>query len=260
MQLELWDLEKLSNFLKSIAVPCAIVALILAWLAWGTWAPQIASWSRGTDNPDFNIGVWGDSYGAFNALVGSLGFGAVAATLLLQMRAIKQQQDDIHRQRFETTFFELLRLLRECRQEVYYKERGLAAFAKAVGELREAAGIHALHPDSNEKDLLITYETVIHHHCEATISPYFRVIYRILHRLREDKILTRDEKLSYAKLLRGQLGSDELYLMGFNGKLALAKDFSALIEEFRLLKYLPKGPLRNDLERHYPKTAFLGHD
>lgn len=244
-------------------------ATLLAWTLWAVLGFKAAGWL--VDGRDLaSAGQWGDTFGAFNALISGFGFVAVILTLRsqgqalkLQQVALKQQQDDLYRQRFETTFFELLKLLRECRLEVevsVYGLRGLKAFSRAVDELHQCATPGQVYPKEKTCDLVVEYSNRIHRFSEATISPYFRVIYRILHRLREDKILSRDEKLSYAKLLRGQLSSDELFLIGFNGQLALAKDFSSLIDEYRLLKYLPAGPLRTDLEKRYPKTAFLGHE
>lgn len=244
-------------------------ATLLAWTLWAIFGFKAAGWLVGGSDLAA-AGQWGDTFGAFNALISGFGFVAVILTLRsqsqaleVQQAALKQQQDDLYRQRFETTFFELLKLLRECRQEVElrgYNVKGLTAFSEAVSELQRAATPGVLYPADSTCDLVEEYSTRIHRHSEATISPYFRVIYRILHRLREDRILSRDEKLSYAKLLRGQLSSDELHLIGFNGKLALARDFSSLIDEYRLLKYLPSGPLKADLEKRYPSTAFLGHE
>lgn len=68
------------------------------------------------------------------------------------------------------------------------------------------------------------------------------------------------EKAAYGNLLRSQLTSHDLVLIGFNGLIPPAKNFSSYITEFRLLKYLPKNDVRDALQRHYPKEAFTARD
>jgi len=184
--------------------------------------------------------------------------------LKLQQEALRQQQDDIHKQRFESSFFELLRLLRECRDQISFSQslgnnaNGIKAINQAVMAIIMRRTNKEAFP--NQGTCIDIYKNSVHAYSEISLSPYFRVTYRILDRLKKDKILSRDEKLSYAKLLRGQLSSSELSLMGLNGKLDLAKDFSTLLTEFRMLKYLPPGTIRTELESLYPHQAFMGHD
>lgn len=254
----------------------AIVACIAifmfsgAWLLWGRFGLVAAEWFLAGSEPA-KAGAWGDSFGAFNALISSFGFAAVALTLWSQSQALEQQKialdrqqeeiqrqnDSQHRQRFETTFFELLKLIRECKSEVRYSDMiGQRVFDAVAMQIS-----HNL-DDSNLDVALITIDKRyqnIHKNLEATLSPYFRVIYRILDNIRKDSVLTDGEKLSYARLFRGQLSSSELILIASNGRLVLAKDLPDLIAEHRLLKYLPEGPVREALKQFYPREAFLGH-
>jgi hypothetical protein len=55
-------------------------------------------------------GVFGDQFGAINALFSGLAFTGVIVTLLLQRREIKNQSASLQRQQFESGFFQLLAL------------------------------------------------------------------------------------------------------------------------------------------------------
>jgi hypothetical protein len=259
-----WAIGPVKKLANALLVPGALAALLLGWLGWGVWAPQLAAWSTGAGSEGFSAGAWGDSYGALNALVGSLGFVAVIATLRFQAKALKQQQDDLHKQRFESSFYELLRLLRECREAILHHPfnnaepvKGIEGIDHAVNDILSVIP-GGQNPEHN-RDYVSTYAHFVHLRSESTVGPYFRVIYRILERLRRDEILNWNEKLSYSKLLRGQLSSSEIILMGLNGKCSFAKDLDRLIVTFRMLKYMPKSPIRDELEMLYPREAFLGH-
>lgn len=270
------------------------ILLVISWFMWAQHGLGVAAWWLGSTDGEAveKAAQWSDSFGAFNALVSALGFEAVLATLWFQAASLKEQARDQHRQRFETTFFELLRIMREMRSEIRfehsseYKEaqstnRVLAAYSirgaineksssseiifsgyeaikEAVKEIRfwlnskKASGVQSA--------LVAIYNKRIHQSHEPTISPYFRILYTILYRLREDKMLSQTEKAEFGNLLRSQLTSDEIMLMAVNGLAPVSKDFGTLITEFRMLKYLPKTSLRTELEAHYELCAFQPRD
>ncbi|MGA9581643.1 MAG: putative phage abortive infection protein [Allosphingosinicella sp.] len=245
----------------------AASAIVAGWSYWANSAPLIAKWWIGASSLE-HAGQWGDSFGAFNALFGALGFAAVLTTLLVQSRALQLQQQDMHRQRFESSFFELLNLMRTVRAEIrfmhsaeYPEDRpkmrqGKDAVIGAVRELRfwiEMQGGTA----AIEQDVLVQqYETYVHKPFESDFGPYFRLIYTMLDRLRSDDLLSESEKARYGNILRSQLPSHEIFLLGVNGLSPVSKDLRDLIEEFRMLKYLPPGLRRETLSRFYPASAF----
>lgn len=271
-----YELPWLRPFLIGALLPAIIIALTLAWLAWGTWAPEIASWSTGATSKDFNVGVWGDSYGAYNALVGSLGFGAIAFTLLLQMRALKQQQTDIHKQRFESSFFQLLELLRESRQEfsLSFKnspQEGIGAarihaerLAQHIeDEMQDPRYLNKL--NNNDKHVArrkfgVIYRSMVHTENEFYLGPFYRILYTILFRINSDETLNESEKIFYGNLVRSQFTSAEITLIGYNGLIPESKDLSKYIEHFRLLKYMPDGTHKSALQWVYDPIAFAPRD
>jgi hypothetical protein len=268
--------------------------LVAAWFMWAQHGLGVAAWWIGsTDGKAVeNAAQWSDSFGAFNALVSALGFGAVLATLWFQAASLKEQARDQHRQRFETTFFELLRIMREMRSEIRFEHSSEYKEAQAGSRLLAAYSLHGVANNKlsdrevrfsgyeaireavkeirfwlNSKKtpqvqsgLVAIYNKRIHHAHEPTISPYFRILYTILYRLQSDTTLSQTEKADFGNLLRSQLTSDEIMLMAVNGLAPVSKDFGTLITEFRMLKYLPKTSLRTELEAHYESCAFQPRD
>lgn len=244
-------------------------------------------------NPEV-VGQWGDTFGALNALMSTLAFGAVFYTIRLQQNQINQTQREQHIQRFESSYFELLRLFREARAAIKFAHsgdyrqakgsvststmnfvrnaqvigphsvitthNGDEAFRAAMVEMRHwmaTSGV-AKNPD---KDVLIRlYNKRVHDRYEGQLGPYFRLMYTILQRISEDSGLTDADKARYGNLLRSQISSYEATIAGLNGLSPVSKDFSRLITEFRMLKYLPAGVSRRVLEKHYPPEAFSARD
>ena len=116
-----------------------IIAAFVVFL-WGTWF--FAPWWMHRININWNlseVGPWGDSFGVINALFSGLAFVAVVRTLMLQSEELSRQQREIERQQkrldasdrdaqidqFERTFFQLMGLFREARDEVAVKGAGL---------------------------------------------------------------------------------------------------------------------------------------
>ena len=260
------------------------LAVFLLWCFWASHAVGIAQWWLARTSVDINgAAAWGDAFGPFNALLSALGFAAVLATLWLQAQALKGQGEDLHRQRFESTFFELLRLLREVRSEISFQHSsdykkavafegkgrlnlklhasrtGHSGIQAAVSELRYWLAPGRTKSGGREQIVSI-YRDNIHKNNEASLGPYFRLIYTILNKLRNDSILSHKEKAAYGNLLRSQLTSEEITLLGVNALAPFAKDLDSLIIEFRMLKYLPLSSMQRRLARIYDPQAFQERD
>ncbi|WP_413708569.1 putative phage abortive infection protein [Rhizobium sp. Rhizsp82] len=248
------------------------------WLLWARNSLAIATWAAGDVNGIANAGAWGDSFGAFSAFFGAIGFAGVIVTLVQQGAVIKQQQEEVHRQRFEATYFELLELLRAARSEVRFRqsedyrlsnkssrkksslEEGPGAFRAAMFEFKFWLSREEIpqHRRTAIDVLGRLYRKRVHQRYESTFGPYFRLLYTILWRLKEDKKLSSEERRRYANLLRAQLTSFEVGLAGFNGLMEQAKNLDELLTDFRMLKYYPSGEVRKALEKVYLPKAFQG--
>jgi hypothetical protein len=244
----------------------ALSPVIFPLLGW-EWAPA-------------RVGQWGDAFGGFNALFSALAFVAVLFTLHQQQNQIDEAAQDQHLQRFERTFYELLRLLREAREDVEFrytdgydggdriKENnyddivtGPEAFKRAQFELRYWVEVEELHAGTvSSSRLAEIYITKCHNRYESTLAPYYRLLYTILSRIKNDLKLDREEKHRYGNLLRSQLTSHEVALCCYNGLSAVSGSFKELLVEFRIAKYLPEEFGRPILQDHYPPSTFLGRD
>ncbi len=256
-----------------ISIVSAIFVVTLIWGLWAIYSVEIAYWALGNTFIPAQAGPWGDSFGPFSAFFGALGFAAVLITIWSQQKQIRDAQKDQHRQRFESSFFELLRFFREARAAVrfrhsdeYYNARNVTmmrrnttheaeeAFRAGMGEIRYWCRNTMV---SEEKAALVKiYLHSFHSRYESKLGPYYRLLYTILEKISSDTVLSKAEKASYGNLIRSQLTSHEAAMAGLNGLAPFAKDFSRLVEEFRLLKYVNSNTVLNILKKHYHEDAF----
>ena len=252
----------------------AIVVVGLIWLGWGIYSVEIAHWALGDIFVPAQAGPWGDSFGPFSAFFGALGFAAVILTLWTQQQQIRDAQKDQHRQRFESSLFELLRFFREARaavhfthSEQYNNTRNASMTERSRQyEAEEAFRLGMMEirfwyrntPNSDDKAVLLKiYRNSFHSRYESKLGPYYRLLYTILDRISSDPVLDSQEKAAYGNLIRSQLTSHEAAMAGLNGLAPFAKDFSRLVEEFRLLKYVTSDTAIKMLDKHYNPEAFL---
>lgn len=269
------------RLLDWIGVAALIIIFVGLWIVWGHQSPQIASYFLNQGKPDV-AGPWGDSFGAFNALFGALGFTAVLSTLIVQGRALKHQQNDQHKQRFESSFFALLQLLRELRSEIRfshsseYREvkgvRGKAVLGQPINppiNVGQAAVTAALtevrywlvegrktEGEITENEIVEVYSKYVHGRYEPALGAYFRIFYTILRRIKDDRVLTEYEKEQYGNMLRSQITSHELGLAAINSLSPVANDFRDLLGHFHFFKYLPEGRMKRMLKRIHGDRAF----
>ncbi|NTS31279.1 hypothetical protein HQ945_08425 [Phyllobacterium sp. BT25] len=253
------------------------VFVVCFWFYWAFYSDDLAYRAVGHINALNQAGTWGDSFGGFNALLGALGFTGVLATLLLQGQALLVQQKDLHKQRFEQTFFELLRMIREAREQIRFRHSrtyqglfpkedgstlsGNHAFRAAYKELSYWVYLANKNGTEINKDTLGKfYAEHVHSRYESTLGAYYRLIYGALDRVRNDSYLSEKEKDDLGNLIRSQFTSFEALIAGCNALNDFAKDFDTIVVRFRLLKYARRGEVYDALRKLYPREAFLGRD
>lgn len=270
-----------------VGVGLIVVTIYALWAIFGT---KVAAYLlKGISNDSITtVAQWGDSFGVFNALVSVAGFSILLVTLAQQQQATKDQAEDLHRQRFESSFFELLKLMRELREGIYFsysreyvnektdgldieamisRQKGLQkrhesvdAFSTAIKEMHFWLTQEGVATNTSRDQLVSIYMRRIHSRIETVLGPYFRIVYTILKRISEDKILNHEEKVRYGNLLRSQLTTPEITLLAVNGISPIAKDLHELLSEFRMLKYLASDAWRRRLSGIYGQEAFSGRD
>ena len=262
----------------SLTVFLVALAVALSWVMWGHFSVEVADWALAGDEIAV-AGAWGDSFGAFNAGFSALGFAAILGTLLLQARALNRQQDDQHYQQFDNSFFSLLTLVGNLRENIRFRHSieylaqkkgvaqptsrstkyGLEAITAAAREIRYWLGRQKkAGQEVTEISIAAIYTTYIHKRNENRIAAYLRTIGVILGRIKNDDVLDDKEKGYYISIIRGLLTTYELGLLAINGLMQSEKEIFGLIVEFRLLKYMSDGLLRRTLEKFYPADAFDG--
>lgn len=252
-----------------VAVVAAILWLIFAFL------PVLVKWA-GHDWDVEHLAHWGESFGPLATMFAAVGFAA----LVWQIRDGQRAQ---HRQTFDSNYFELLRLLSDAKSEVRFRHgqeyrddraaaggKGLGAIARRSSSSVRQRGNNAFQAAWNEASFYIwqlseqpekdeirkVYQRYVHLPYESNFGPYFRLMYTILQRIKSDEVLIEAEKAKYGNLLRSQLNSYELAVLGLNGLASFAADFSDLIEYFHLLKYMPRDERREILSVCYSECAF----
>lgn len=251
---------KLSKYIALIISFC-IFALWLGWVLQHYVLGYVGlTWSHE------QLGQWGDTFGALNALFAGVASIAVIMTLTLQQRQINRSQRERYKQNFEGTFFQLLRLLRELRAEVSYFTTTDTNNSRRVGG-RALKGAYddikwhliSENPDARgltKLEIAKIYTQHIDNRSEDNFDPYFRIIYTILKLIDKDKNLNEREKVQYGNLMASQLGSPEVALIVLSGLTDGAKDFSFYITRFRIPRYLPDSVVLRAVAPHYDAIAF----
>jgi hypothetical protein len=104
-------LKKLKTFHSNNQVTITILlAVAVAWLLWGRFIANAHS-----TNPE-KSGTLGDSYGVITSFFSALAFAGVAISIYLQRKELKETKAELNRQRFETTFFNMLQIHLEVTQ------------------------------------------------------------------------------------------------------------------------------------------------
>lgn len=253
------------------------ITLVIIWIAWALLIPlskmhpSLADFFKADDFSRY--GQWGDSFGPLTSLFSILAFCALLFSILHERKKFSAAIENEYKDQFDKTFFQLLALLRTARDEVRFRysreyiekngknerqlQDGISAFRIAWNEALWKFGDNKFDLTSEAIGRLYTDE--IHRRYESTFGSYFRILYTIMARIKNDRILDASEKIVYGNLLRAQFNSFELAVLCLNGLAPISKDMRDMIIFFRLPKYLP-GTRRKLLERHYPVEAFMARD
>lgn len=231
----------------------AYVAIVIA--SGLGWNPLAQSW-------DFeNSGSFGDSFSPLATLAALVAaWGAIGA-----YRAQQEELDHVKllapleraeaaKRDFETTFFNLLGLLRETVKEVdvpdnYNKDPlfGRDAF-KRILEERIGGTIGDDSSDARKfKEIYIRYRDDLAH--------YFRLVYHILKYIKQTNDI---DKMLYVRLLRATLSNAEIVLIALNCMYGGGRQkLKPLVEEFALLHNISTGDANSRrIIQAFNKTAF----
>jgi len=237
---------------KSVLISVCIV-LGLWILTWIFVATNFTQWSES--------GTFGDSFGVVNALFTGLAFAGVIITVLLQRKELELQRKEVAKtteqlegqkeqfilqnetlslQRFENTFFQLIKLHHDIVNKMYLfstydgnEWKGRNCFRHFNNELRRA---FSKFNSVDSLDEITTSYFYVYSTNSENLDHYSRNLYNIVEFVDNSNIGI--EKI-YINLLRSQLSTYELVLLLYNVTSQLGKaKFKFLIEKHALLKNL----------------------
>lgn len=228
-----------------------------------------------SDDPS-RWGQFGDFIGGvLNPTFSFLALLAILATFALQVRelristrelknsadALVKQNETLRHQNFEATFFQLLRLQNDIVNSIDLAHKdgrpntiGRDCLKVFLDRLENALSREGAEKSYNA--FLVHYDIFFMEH-QNEIGHYFRLLYNIV------KLVKRTESVDrrfYTNIIRAQLSSAELMLLFYNCLSSRGREkFKPLVEEFALLKTMPRTTLPNDaLLKQYSPTAFGG--
>ena len=225
------------------------------------------------------LGQAGDAFGSANALFAAIAGGLLVWSGWLQRRALIEARVVNQKQQFETTFFELLSMGREL--EGRFRKADVSGKADRADPSPALQGHEALSDWALELDrrvqasvslqdksaiVLARIVTDFHDHVydkdPGAFGPYFRVLYQTFKHV-ASSTLSREEKIQYANIARGQINEDAVFLLAANGLGNFGEKFIRLINRFGLLEHMN----RTYRDRHqaafllaYQPSAFQGSE
>jgi hypothetical protein len=218
-------------------------------------------------------------FGVVNALFSGLAFAGIIFTILLQRKELKYQREELSAtrsefitqnktlkaQRFESTFFGLINLHNQIVNDMDYEyeniyqrtdnAKGRDVFYQAYREL-----LNGLDKGLNTTERNVLYSRMYAKH-NTDFGHYFRNLYRIIKIIDETEFIANEEleenlsqesidelyyklnyfeKYRYTSIIRAQLSDYELYILFYDGLTKMGEKFKPLIEEYSLLKTMPK--------------------
>lgn len=267
--------------------------LLIAATVFGLWVSSPFLIENFVADRDFQkFGVFGDSFGAVNALFSGLAFTGLFYAILLQRRELELQRKELKdtrevlqsqkleaekqnatlaQQTFDNTFFQLLRLhndivsaieLRKSSDSTQIIAKGRKCFKIFYDYLENAyTNMTVGMPANNQQELLQRIEKAYSFfflEYEREVGHYFRSLYNIVKYVDTSHIKDEDKRI-YTNLVRAQLSSNELKLLLYNCLSSLGKEkFKPLVERYSLLKSVNAGDLlhgESDAEL-YDASAF----
>jgi len=191
-------------------------------------------------NWDFaKVGQFGDSFGPLNTLMAAVAAVSAIAAYLSQSTELSHAKKDSELERkrgdrrdFESTFFNLLALLKDTTSEVEVSDQYGRNPVKGRDAIKRLIEEKSLGIDDdlsiNQRDYTNAYLAN-----RDDLGHYFRLFYHILKFVDESKI---DDRYRYAQILRATISNAEMILLALNCIYGEgAPKLKVLIEKYKML-------------------------
>lgn len=254
--------------------PSLLIAITVGVLIAFFWAGNLL---LGLSMPPTDRGMFGDMFGAVNALFSGLALAGVIYAIHLQRAEIRLTKEDLTRtkqifekqsasldlqnvetkkQMFEATFFQLLRVFTQITENLDIvgdkTTTGKDVFTVFEKRLRQAeAGLRQGGSSPNHA----TIYAAMYEQNQNDLGHYFRMLYTVLRFVDRAMI---DDKKTYTNILRAQLSNAELHLILYNGLSNYGREkLKPLLESFGMFDNLPLGQVKyKEALREYRASAF----
>lgn len=235
--------SKIKKLTIGTIVACGVLAIILIVVFY--WN-QLKPWEG--ENLVVHhelLGTYGDIVGGvigviLSGLAAILAYIAFTSQQQLTKASDTLQQTEAKLSRFNSLFFELLKLFQEQRNDLNSQ----------------------LPPNSISKNFFDTQQKSLYNQYVPTISygqsvakagrtyrafyllntgdfaHIFRTLYRLIDLIDHAQIVA-DQQVRYVKIVRAQLRESELFFLRYNAMIDYGKNFQEYINKYRLLKHLP---------------------
>lgn len=220
------------------------------------------------------FGISGDYFGFANSVFSALAFAMIIVTLWMQkyelsqqreeleitrdvmiqqQQEMKEQNESLHRQGFETTFFRMLELHGEIVDSLFVAgagRPGRESFGVITNDITREMGRFRGDPIQAYHHVFPRYEEAIGH--------YYRTLYNILTYVDENGV---SESKTYVRLVRAQLSSNELILLTYNCLSDWGREkFKPLVEKYAILKHLRRDQVAETAIDEFASSAFGEQD
>jgi hypothetical protein len=185
-----------------------------------------------------------------------------------QKNELIEQNKTLRQQRFENTFFQLLRNHQDIVNNVDIRSRSSNTQYSIMAQGRDCFKTYyskfAGSASGGDRNIEKTLETYLryYHAYQSDLGHYFRNMYHIIKFVDAAKEIPQEDKYKYTSLLRALLSSYELTLLFYNGLGIYGKDkFKPLIEKYALLKNLDSAQLIDIAHKeNYDSRAFASSE
>lgn len=243
-----------------------------------------------TELGDQKQGIFGDMFGASNALFTGLSFTGVIIAILLQRQELKLQRNELELtreemkltrnefeaqnstliiQRFENTFFQMISLHHQIVQSIETNStknvtgkdpvisifKGRAAFVHDYSTLARSM-------DNKAKQYDISYSNFIRNRYYL-YSHFFKNIKQILiiidnATFSDDENTNHVKKLNYVDILKSQLSQHELTFLFYDAAFPINRtELKLLIEKYHVFSELNDLFIITELKEQFKKSAYF---
>jgi hypothetical protein len=211
-------------------------SIALFWfLARGYWYEEFIDPEKQIYLPD--AGVFGDFIGGFiGTIFAFVGLLLLYETLNLQRKEFTASKDVFIKQQFDNTFFELINLYRKIIEDISVNGFSGKSFFDNEKAIIQANFTPQRVFSYNRKTAVRIYQNFYVQNKNIT-TVYYKTLYRIYSLIDHSK-LKEEDKITYSKILRGQLSDSELFFIRYNAMTENGKKSIYYINKYDILKHL----------------------